>query len=485
MPTYLLADVPAFAKARLLWDGEDTVHVDISGLETYPEALSDSGKFAREIEEALPGFMEKHGVHHILGLLPGRPAWSSPWISVPSTIRDGRECARIMAIGLTNGLGYIPDEYRPPDPDAEVPPGFSPDGGYVSLEERLAPVLEMYEAWEAWQAESAKTDTPRVPPGWTVPDEEHLEALMRDEAARRGVERFREELAASADDLGKDAVDFTLGMLDALSDASGDFTYMVAQSLGGTLYWASGGLTGSKSAYRHLQDLQKQISAIPWHQLIDGALEAPRRAMDDALRALDRADTPRETGKALMELLDVASMLFGPEFAARRLSLPHKPEILPQEIRPPGMEGRAVSRAEIGMEWGKGVQLQGMPAEDFIVLTKIGEQNRLPKNFPVFDGFVEAPGAAYSVKTLDTITVSRMVKPGQLYSTLKGYVDKMVHFQEGSRGGTSITKDMIRSKTLELVLPSSTMNEQLIEIGQAMRYAEEVGVKVTITYVRN
>ncbi|HCU05976.1 MAG TPA: hypothetical protein DIC42_00085 [Holosporales bacterium] len=71
------------------------------------------------------------------------------------------------------------------------------------------------------------------------------------------------------------------------------------------------------------------------------------------------------------------------------------------------------------LEWGKGIQKQGMPFEDFVG-TRLPQGSRLPANFKTFDYYDRATKRAISVKTMNTNTTAKLENPQQIYSTLKG-----------------------------------------------------------------
>ncbi|MBI6548644.1 hypothetical protein [Xenorhabdus lircayensis] len=55
---------------------------------------------------------------------------------------------------------------------------------------------------------------------------------------------------------------------------------------------------------------------------------------------------------------------------------------------------------------------------------------RLPKNFGTFDYYDEATHLAVSVKTLDTQTLSKLTKPNQIYTSIRGNIDKAARFEK-------------------------------------------------------
>lgn len=78
-----------------------------------------------------------------------------------------------------------------------------------------------------------------------------------------------------------------------------------------------------------------------------------------------------------------------------------------------------VSASDIGLKWGKGNMKQGMPWEDYVGKS-LPADARLPPRFKTFDYYDGATKTAVSAKSLDTQTLSRLNKPNQLYSKVKG-----------------------------------------------------------------
>ena len=142
-----------------------------------------------------------------------------------------------------------------------------------------------------------------------------------------------------------------------------------------------------------------------------------------------------------------------------------------------------VSREEIGMSWGKGIQRQGMPFEDYVGRSMAAEF-RLPPNTKTFDYFNPIGQHAISVKTLDTTTASRLADPTKIYGTLKRYVDKVADFEKAGLGaGRALTKSMVGSREIVLGIPVKTNPIQWEKINRAIQYGERQGVTFNIILV--
>ncbi|MBB6504658.1 hypothetical protein F4693_001631 [Sphingomonas endophytica] len=134
---------------------------------------------------------------------------------------------------------------------------------------------------------------------------------------------------------------------------------------------------------------------------------------------------------------------------------------------------------DAGISWGKGIAAQGYPWEDYIA-AQLPADARLPANFPVIDFFDEATGRAISAKTLDTATASRIARPEQIYSTLKGYVDKLTDFEGDRLSGREVKASEITSREISLAVPSATTPAQFEQIVNAARYAKVNGVTLRV-----
>ena len=124
-----------------------------------------------------------------------------------------------------------------------------------------------------------------------------------------------------------------------------------------------------------------------------------------------------------------------------------------------------------------------MPWEEFLQ-RRYGADARLPQNFESFDFYDAVTAKAVSAKTLDTTTASRIAKPEQIYSTLKGYVDKMAVEKTRSLSSVRLTPDMIASKRLDLAVPTGTNQAAMSEISRAVEYAQSQGVELSVKAAR-
>ncbi|EHL4433065.1 VENN motif pre-toxin domain-containing protein [Salmonella enterica] len=142
-----------------------------------------------------------------------------------------------------------------------------------------------------------------------------------------------------------------------------------------------------------------------------------------------------------------------------------------------------VSASDIGLKWGKGNMKQGMPWEDYVGKS-LPADARLPPRFKTFDYYDGATKTAVSAKSLDTQTLSRLNKPNQLYSKVKGDIDAAAKFKEYALSGRELTPSMISNREIQLAIPVNTTKTQWTEINRAIEYGKIQGVKVTITQVK-
>ena len=142
---------------------------------------------------------------------------------------------------------------------------------------------------------------------------------------------------------------------------------------------------------------------------------------------------------------------------------------------------RAAGEAiDAGISWGKGIQGQGLPWEDYLAASRPAGA-RLPAGFKTFDFFDESTGLATSAKTLDTSTAAKVADPRQVYSAIKGQVDEAASFTGYSRAGRTLTSADITARELQLAVPRTTTATQWAEIRRAIAYGEKRQVRVIIT----
>ena len=147
------------------------------------------------------------------------------------------------------------------------------------------------------------------------------------------------------------------------------------------------------------------------------------------------------------------------------------------------VQRNVLPQSKVGIKWGKGIEGQGMPWEDYVG-KGLSANARLPKNFKTFDYFDRGTGTAISAKTLDTQTTARLSKPEQLYSTMKGYIDKTANFEQHSLSGMTLRADMIKQREIHLAIPAQTNKEQRLQLQRVVEYGKNLNIKVKITEIK-
>lgn len=143
--------------------------------------------------------------------------------------------------------------------------------------------------------------------------------------------------------------------------------------------------------------------------------------------------------------------------------------------------GEALSN--VGIRWGRGIQGQGMPWEDYLA-TQLPGGSRLPPNFKTFDFYDLESGAAISAKTLDTSTASRLADPRRVFNSLRGNIDSVVGFDKPYElSGYVLDPAAIASRELRAAVPASTNSAQWQQIANAIKYGQSKGVTVVVTPV--
>ena len=144
---------------------------------------------------------------------------------------------------------------------------------------------------------------------------------------------------------------------------------------------------------------------------------------------------------------------------------------------------KTLDNAKIGIGWGKGIQGQGMPWEDFLEQA-LGADTRLPANFKTFDYFDRGTGLATSAKTLDTLTPARLGNPPSIYTTLKGYVNDVANFEKHTLVQKTLDASDIHARAIQLAIPTGTTPGQWMQINRAIQYGQSRGVSVIVTQIK-
>lgn len=140
----------------------------------------------------------------------------------------------------------------------------------------------------------------------------------------------------------------------------------------------------------------------------------------------------------------------------------------------------AADNSSIKIVWGKGIQAQGMPWEDYLA-GQMPASSRLPTGFKTFDFYDQATRTATSAKTLDTMTTAKISDPVQVYSSIKGNIDDISNFSGAQLGDVNLRPSDIAARQLQIAVPATTTSAQWQQINSAVLYGEANGVKVVVT----
>ncbi|MET3464570.1 two-partner secretion domain-containing protein [Variovorax atrisoli] len=142
----------------------------------------------------------------------------------------------------------------------------------------------------------------------------------------------------------------------------------------------------------------------------------------------------------------------------------------------------AVDNSNVRISWGRGIQGQGMPWEDYIA-TQLPANARLPQNFPAFDFFDPRTGIATSAKTLDTLTAAKIKDPSSVYYSIKQNVDAAANFTDATLSGVTLDSSKIVGRELVIAVPAATTPAQWGQIFNAISYGQSMGVKVIVSAI--
>ncbi|KHO14397.1 adhesin HecA family 20-residue repeat protein [Acinetobacter baumannii] len=147
---------------------------------------------------------------------------------------------------------------------------------------------------------------------------------------------------------------------------------------------------------------------------------------------------------------------------------------------------KVLSSDAMGMTWGKGINEQGKPWENYIQSTSPAttiDLNSIKSNFKAFDHWDPATGLATSDKTLNTAAKTYQ-DPKKITSQINKYVDQMANFTRDTKGPFRLTDDMITSKEMQLAIPANTSKNQLDAVQKSIDYANTKGITIKVTKVK-
>jgi hypothetical protein len=173
--------------------------------------------------------------------------------------------------------------------------------------------------------------------------------------------------------------------------------------------------------------------------------------------------------------------LFVPGKAPKRPTAEDEPFTPAQAAKEIEGLGGIVDRSETGIEWNKGIKEQNGKWEDYYDKTN-PDSEQLPPGSKRFDHFNATTGEATSNKTLNTLSMSYIRDPLEIYRKVTRYVADAVNYQR--RMESEPEPDDIVSKTIQLAVPEYTSPTQWRHLLRAVIYGEDNGVSIVITRIR-
>ncbi len=157
---------------------------------------------------------------------------------------------------------------------------------------------------------------------------------------------------------------------------------------------------------------------------------------------------------------------------------PAAPVEAPREID--GLGG-TVSNSKVNFTRQQGIKPQGDPLEVYII-GEYPDAVRLRSNSKTFDIYNTPAEEAISAKTMNTLSVSYIKNPQQIYWKIKRYVDAAADYEP--RTDFDLDPGTIRSKTIHIAIPEYTSPRQLRYLSRGKRCGTERNVSVVITRIR-
>jgi hypothetical protein len=143
----------------------------------------------------------------------------------------------------------------------------------------------------------------------------------------------------------------------------------------------------------------------------------------------------------------------------------------------------SIDQAATGIKWGEGINAQGMPWENYLA-RGLPAETRLPPGFKTFDFFDLETGVATSAKTLDTLTDAKLAKPSQIYTSLKGNIDKVADFERAELAGKVVEGADISRRVVSVAIPAGSTPAQWDQIAKVIQYGQSRGVVVKVTEIK-
>lgn len=209
----------------------------------------------------------------------------------------------------------------------------------------------------------------------------------------------------------------------------------------------------------------------------------PRSMFDDAIEVWSLDNLPQTRNRPAKPDYEIAPAELPRE--AEREPEPEEAEGARATVAPSGEVeglGGVVDNAEAKVDWAAKKEVRGTSWEDYLATILLAAR-RLHTMSKAFDFFMEATGEAISAKTLNTLCVTYIKYPREIYRILKIYIDAAADYQN-PRGAIDLDPKEIQSKTLQLAVHGYTSPRQWRYLHAAFAYGKKRGVSVVITRLR-
>jgi hypothetical protein len=143
--------------------------------------------------------------------------------------------------------------------------------------------------------------------------------------------------------------------------------------------------------------------------------------------------------------------------------------------------GRIVNNSETKIDWKKGLKDQNGEWEDYFERMN-PDARRLRPGSKGFDHVKDATGEAISNKTLNTLSVTYIRDPREIYRKVTRYADNTINYERRTK--SELDPEDIQSRTIHLAIPEYTSPVQWRHLLRAIIYGKDNGVSILITRIR-
>jgi hypothetical protein len=143
--------------------------------------------------------------------------------------------------------------------------------------------------------------------------------------------------------------------------------------------------------------------------------------------------------------------------------------------------GGSVHNDDVHISWDNGIVRQGRPWETYVAKLW-AKAKALTPGSKTFDLYDEQGQHAISIKTLNTLSVSYIRNPNDVYSKIRKYVDDVANYKPRSKA-IDLAQDEIRAKSIYLAIPERANPAQLLRIEMARSYAGSKNIHLVVTQI--